>query len=431
MNASVTSYHNHDISDLNLNWNVNISRNFVNFVNDLIPFNQTGGTLMKRYFLFLQCIVAGIWLACDSSSVSVDPEQVSGYPVDKSSQQTGNLIKFKRFSYIDQQGTGSEAFSFLMPTDWKFSGGLIWITDNPGMPATAAFTVSNPKGSESFEVFPNQPFFWSTNQQLLNMLPAGSKYFGCEVQPIMNAMQAMTHVVLPRFRSNPGNLKVIKLDPVPELARAIGANTPQQVGVLSNFDAAKVRIEYALNGKIMEEEIYAVVEAYSFPIQSWGTIVYNTNWTVSYIFSYKAEKGKLEASSKTFETITYSFQVNKYWYNKYVQLAEFLIRNQIQRINNIGEFSRRLAQMSDEIREDNLKSWYDRQSVNDRIAEDFSQYMRGVDEYYDPIEERPVELPSGYDNAWTNANGEYIISDNPNYNPNVGSNLNWERMKKK
>ncbi len=386
---------------------------------------------MKRCLLLLHCIMASICPACDNPSVTRDPEHVSGNPDNQSFRQTGHMIKFRRFSYIDQQGTGSEAFSFLMPIDWKFNGGLIWLTDNPGMPATAAFTVSNPKGSEAFEVFPNQPFFWSTNQQLLSMLPAGSKYFGNEVQPIMNARQAMHQIVLRRFRGNVGNLQVMKDEPVPELARVIGASAQQQGGLITNFDAAKVRIEYSLGGKIMEEEIYAVVEAYSFPIQSWGSVVYNTNWTVSYIFSYKAEKGKLEAASKIFETITYSFQVNKYWYNKYVQLIEFLIRNQIQRINSIGEFSRRLAQMSNEIREDNLKSWYDRQAVNDRIAKDFSQYVRGVDEYYDPIEKRPVELPSGYDNAWTNANGEYIISDNPNYNPNIGSNLNWERMTKR
>jgi hypothetical protein len=349
----------------------------------------------------------------------------------KMSRETGNVLKFKKFSYIDQQGTGTEAFSFLMPVDWAFKGGLIWLTDNPGMPATAAFTVSSTRGTEEFEVFPNQPFFWSTNRQLLSMFPVGSKYFGNEVRSIMNAQQALRQVVLPRFRSHVTNLNIIKEETVPELAAAIRATSQQQGGIISNFDAAKVRVEYNVSGRNMEEEIYAVVESYSFPVQSWGQVTYNTTWTVDYIFSYKAMKGKLETASKIFETITYSFQTNKYWYNKYVQLVEYLIKAQIQQIHNVGEFSRKLAQISDEIREDNLKSWYERQAVGDRIAEDFSQYVRGVDEYFDPIEERPVELPAGYDNAWSNANGEYIISDNPNFNPNVGSNLNWEPMKKK
>jgi hypothetical protein len=386
---------------------------------------------MKRYLMLIHCMAVSLCHACDNPTISHNPENSTLNEVKKQSQQTGSFIKFRRFSYIDQQGTGSEAFSFLMPADWKFSGGLIWLTDNPGMPATAAFTVSNPKGSEAFEVFSNQPFFWSTDPGSLVLHPVGSKHFGNEVHPILSAGQAMRQIVLPRYRSGVGNLHIIKEEPVPELARVVSAASQQQPGLSMDFDASKVRIEYSLAGKAMEEEIYAVVETYTYPVQSWGSYVYNTNWTVSYIFSYKAEKGKLDAAAKIFETITYSFQINKYWYNKYVQLVEFLIRNQIQRINNIGEFSRRLAQISNEMREDNLKSWYNRQAVNDRIAKDFSQYIRGVDEYYDPFEERPVELPSGYDNAWTNANGEYIISDNPNYNPNIGSNLNWERMKKR
>jgi len=381
---------------------------------------------MKNYFLLSLCLIVFYCFNCKSPSQTGD--QVRALNV--ADKRANNLFKFKKFSYIDQQGTGAEAFSFLMPVDWTFEGGLIWLTDNPAMPATAAFKVSNPKGSEEFEVFPNQPFFWSTNQQLLGLFPVGSKYYGNEVHPVMNAGEAIRQIVLPRLRSNAGNLQIIREEPVPELAKAIAAKSQQQGGVTSNFDAAKVRIEYSSNGLPMEEEIYSVVEAYSYPVQTWTSLSYNTNWTVSYIFSYKAEKGKLEAASKIFETITYSFQTNKYWYNKYVQLVEYLIQNEIQKIHSIGDFSRRLAQISDEIREDNLQSWYDRQAVGDRIAEDFSQYMRGVDDYYDPIEGKAVELPSGYDNAWTNANGEYIISDNPNYNPNIGSNLNWEQMKR-
>jgi hypothetical protein len=31
--------------------------------------------------------------------------------------------------------------------------------------------------------------------------------------------------------------------------------------------------------------------------------------------------------------------------------------------------------------------------------------------------------------AWANDLGEYVVTDNPNFNPNVGSNLHWEPMK--
>lgn len=38
-------------------------------------------------------------------------------------------------------------------------------------------------------------------------------------------------------------------------------------------------------------------------------------------------------------------------------------------------------------------------------------------------------MPGGYDHAWSNALGEYILTNDPNFNPNIGSNLNWEAMK--
>lgn len=89
-----------------------------------------------------------------------------------------DLLRFKNYIYVDQQGTGIEAFRFLMPSDWIFEGGMRWILDNPVMPSVTEFRVFNPKSEEQFEVFPNHCFFWSNNQQLLSMFPPGSRYFG-------------------------------------------------------------------------------------------------------------------------------------------------------------------------------------------------------------------------------------------------------------
>jgi hypothetical protein len=159
--------------------------------------------------------------------------------------------------------------------------------------------------------------------------------------------------------------------------------------------------------------------------------VTNTIWFVDYIFSFKAEKGKLETNTKLFQTIAFSFKLNPLWFSKYNQVIEYLAQREIQQIRNIGQLSRIISQTHNEISDMMMESYNQRQIVTDRISENFSDYIRGVDRYYNPIEERPVELPSGYQNAWTNSLGEYIVSEDPNYNPNIGSNLNWQRMDKK
>jgi hypothetical protein len=81
----------------------------------------------------------------------------------KTAEPLEKTIRLKTFIYIDQQGTGIEAFRMLMPSDWQFEGGINWTLDNPSMLATASFQVRNPKGREEFEAFPNQPFFWTNS----------------------------------------------------------------------------------------------------------------------------------------------------------------------------------------------------------------------------------------------------------------------------
>jgi len=84
--------------------------------------------------------------------------------------------------------------------------------------------------------------------------------------------------------------------------------------------------------------------------------------------------------------------------------------------------------MSDEISQDSMQAWEESQAANDKLVDDFTHGVLGVDSYYDPLAEKTVELPSEYTSAWSNSLGEYILSDSADYNPNIGSNLNWQEM---
>jgi hypothetical protein len=347
-------------------------------------------------------------------------------------QSTGNTaIRFKTHKCIDTQGIGTEAFRILVPEDWQFDGGLRWRLDNPGIPVEASFRVWNPQGSEVFEVFPNLPFFWTNNQMTLSMFPPGSRYFGNEVGSPVSAFDALRQIVLPRFRSDAPDLRIVKQEHLPDLAGALGRSAQSIPGVMSvQTDGAKMRIEYNQRGSVIEEEIYCVVASQTYQIQSMYGPTANINWTVDPIFSFRAEKGRLDTNARLFQTIAYSFTLDLQWFNKYNQLVYYLIQQQIQRIHSIGEISRIISQTHNEISDMMMQSYNERQAVNDRIADKFSQYVRGVDKYYDPVNQKAVELPTGYDNAWTNGIGDYIVSDSPSYNPNVESNQNWQRMKR-
>jgi len=372
-------------------------------------------------FIFPVMLAASVFLSCGSSSSS---NKLEGNDPSK-------VLRFKKYTYIDQQGTGLPAYSFLMPSDWAYEGGITWILDNPAMPAVSAFRVYDPKGKAEFEVFANHCYFWTTNLQLLGMFPPGTKYFGSTVKKPVTAQKALRNIILSEYRNRFQDLKVIKDEDFPELPKALGAGQLAQGYGSSGATGAKLRVSYSQNGIPMEEEFYAVVESMTFPVQGMYGTTYNTIWYVDYVFSFKAEKEKLESNTQVFQTITSSLKVNPQWYAKYSNVIEYLAQQQITRIKSVGEFSRMLSQMSDQISDEKMQQFESRGDVYDKVSQKFSDNTLGIDRYYDPHEGREVELPSGYNHAWSNNNGEYIVSDNPNFNPNVGSNLDWKPLERK
>jgi hypothetical protein len=337
-------------------------------------------------------------------------------------------MRFRTELCIDKTGTGKEAFRMLVPTGWNFSGGITWILDNPGMPATGWARAQNPAAPEGFEIFPNQSFFWTDNQRHFQMFPPGSRYFGAEVRSRVGPVQALKSIVLRRFRGSVKNLTVLSEERVPELVKALHVSTD---GPGASADGGKIRVRYKQGTTIVEEEMYAVVEALAIPIRSMFGNFTNTFWNVSYIFSVKAPQGKLDSLGAIFRTMGSSIRMNPQWLNTYVQVVGFLIKNQMQQIRNAGELSRIISQTHREISDDMMRSWEERQGVYDRLSERFSQNIRSVDEYYDPVSERSVELPAGYRNAWVNGLGEYVVAEQEDYNPNIGSNQNWQRMERR
>jgi len=126
----------------------------------------------------------------------------------------------------------------------------------------------------------------------------------------------------------------------------------------------------------------------------------------------------------------YSTRINLEWFNKYSQLVQALTQAQMNQIRAAGELSRYISRTSSEISDMTRQSYEQRQASQDRINKNWSQYMRGVDEYHDLVAGRPVELPSGYRNAWVSGNGEYIVTDSVNFNPNAELNGTWQKLER-
>lgn len=338
-------------------------------------------------------------------------------------------MRFAPHRCVDSEGLGIEAFNVLVPQGWKFTGGIRWRLDNPAFPAYASCRVEDSAGLVAFEVFPNLPCFWTNNPMVAGMFPPGSKYFGSTVHQPLGAADALSGLVLPAFRSGVDGLEITGGGQVPELAAMVQemqARAQPEAGIRA--DAAKVRIRYTADGRAFDEEMYAVVQVFAYPL---GPSVTNVNWWVDYIFSFRAPAGRLDEAAGLLQTVAFSFRPSPRWVAGYANVVQYLIRAQIQQIRQIGEIGRIYAQTGSEIREDQMRTWEANQAVRDRLADDWSRQFRGYEQYWDPSGERMVDLPSGYDNAWVNGLGEVVVSEDPSFNPNVGSNQSWQPMPKK
>jgi hypothetical protein len=56
------------------------------------------------------------------------------------------------------------------------------------------------------------------------------------------------------------------------------------------------------------------------------------------------------------------------------------------------------------------------------------QNIRGVQTFRDPSTGQTMELSSQYDHAWLNGANEYVMSDDPNFNPNAQLSGSWNQL---
>lgn len=332
-------------------------------------------------------------------------------------------VHLKPFACVDAEGTGLEVFRMLVPVGWQSRGGCRWLLDNPGMPATIAFQLWNPQGAELFEILPSMNFIWNSGGM---MAPTGSRHFGAEVAPPAGIRDALRGLVLPRYRSYAEQLQIVAEEPQPDLPRLVRSEAAITGG---SAEGGRARVRYAWQGRQYEEDLFGVVEVFRAPAASLFGPSEIIIWFVDYLFSFRAAAGRLDGARNLFTVLMASFRANPQWNAAFKSIAQFLAQQQIQHIRNVGQIGQMLAQAGSEAREQNLRDWYAHQEIYDRLTTDWGRVTRGVDAFVDPYRQEVVELPAGYGHAWANNLGEYVLTESADFNPNVGSNLQWEPMR--
>ena len=371
-------------------------------------------------------LLPGLLVAVLPFAASAVAVNAAGPPAARNAAAPTAPLTFVPYRYVDPV-VGMEAFHLLLPKGWRAEGGVAW-SMNPALPAALRFRFYDPQGPAQFELLPTQSYFWTDNRLFLSTNPPGTLRFGTFVAAPLDLDGAFSRVLLPQFRGGLQDWELLTRERVPELARlALGATVP---GVDARGDAGKIRFAYRQNGQACEEEMYAAVTNFvtRLPPSAMAGPYFIDYWYIDYVFAFRDARGRLDANSRLFQTMVFSLKVNPRWFAKVVNTKEELAQMAIRGIQAVGRAGEIAARASSDLREEQLADWERRQAAKDRAAENFSDNLRGVDRFTDPHSGNEVELPSGYGHAWANNLGEYVVTESPDYNPAIGSNLQWVPM---
>lgn len=333
---------------------------------------------------------------------------------------TGTLqaknLQLRTVTVTDPQMGGIPALRLLAPVQWKMQGGLNW---NPGLCnlVTANIRLSPADRSAAFFIHPSPTYI---SGQIEYQWPQGQLYLGMYVLPIPNNPTAyLQQVLLPQIRPQAQNLRLVAQQELPRWANNIAQLSAQPGGTTQGY-GVRARFAYTEQGCNWEEDFYCVVV-----VTRSNMAPQNLIWQADRNFSVRARAGKLDALQPLANAIINSFQVDKTWYARFVQVQNQWIAAQQQGIANAGALSRAISRSNDQISAGLMESWNNRQRAQDRASREFSEYIRGSENYRDPVNGTQVELPGGYDHAWTNAGGEYLLSNDAGFDPNVNANSEW------
>lgn len=80
-----------------------------------------------------------------------------------------------------------------------------------------------------------------------------------------------------------------------------------------------------------------------------------------------------------------------------------------------------------------MNNWREQNAASDKRQEQFVDTITERTKVVDPSSGQQYKVESGYNHYWMNADGKYLSSDKPDYDPNLDKALNnqkWQELKK-
>lgn len=334
---------------------------------------------------------------------------------------------------------GVVSHRLLKPKGWRLEGGAQWTPQRYKDFVHLNLRVEAEDG-RAFVVYPGGLHTYIDGPLMAGapMPQPGTVSEGVTFMPPPASVQDyVTRVVLPEHRPRARDLEVVAVTPLPEIARLMEASFGMVIdnarqgdaqaaamGYRSetsfSFAAEKLHVRYEEAGAPFEEEIYCLGYVMTMATQMPSAPGHTTyTWSVEDLRSARAPRGKLAATRPIIEAIAASMQQDPRWSAAIRELQARINRKELAAIARRGEIMR---QANEEVFARHQDSVRKASESQDRLNQKFCDMIRDVDRY--STGDGQVTLPSFYDRAFSDGQGNYLLTNDALFDPNTDATLN-------
>jgi hypothetical protein len=343
-----------------------------------------------------------------------------------------HYFRMKRVQIVDDDMNKMPAVDVMIPTTWQFQGSIRAMGGMGGCFAdleTISIHAQSADGSLVFENAPNFTWQYADDPNTVRTMTQEGQAFSkggikpCPVMPPQRAVDFLQKQIIPKLHPD---RHVVSVEPYPEfnqlLRQRLGLplnDTGQQGPVRT--DAARARLEYDRDGRTIEEWITVAEWMRLYPAGRGN--VYDCHATM--MMSFSAPKGQLDGNEKLFRLMAFNVSHEPNWDAKLNgRIAQLYQQQQIEeakRSQIIAQFQQHVADTINEVTANSMRG-------ANQAAFGQDQIIRGVQTFRNPQNGETFELSNLHDHAWLNGTNEYVMSDDPNFNPNGQLNGNWTSL---
>jgi Cysteine rich repeat len=348
----------------------------------------------------------------------------------------GSYLRLKKaqisYATVAQLPEPQPGIELLIPATWDFNGWIrMFAREGCFSDSFSVFwEAKSEDGITKIQGIPNYSWQYSDDPQEQHNLtdPNRRTHTGnqtndtCPVSKPLSAEQYFRQIVLNDLKPQ---MTVVSIEPFPvldQLVRQRNALPPTDDGNGgARIDAIRVRLEFQKDGKPMElwyavalvTQTYRVGRGSLYDVHAAGQIMMG------------APKGKLDANDKLFKVVMSSIQPTP----QYSAFSNKWIANYYQiQAKKEAAMDKIQADLDSFITQTYMHMSANAQRVSDQGFRAADQNLRDVQTFRDPTTGRKVELSNQYGHAWLNAANEYVMSDDPNFNPNAQLSGSWNQL---